>query len=137
MASNFKIVGLDRIIRAFKLLPQETKKIAQEATTQAMIPIQKELVYNLSNRLLRRRTSRLVNSVMILPMSGNIISGIIKVGGSTIGASVNYARILNDGGTIRKKGKGFLTIPTEYAQTGAGVLRFTARELIGSPKSFG
>ena len=44
-----------------------------------------------------------------------------------------YAAIQEFGGTIKKKGPGFLTIPVGAALTPAGVPRFTARQALQQP----
>ncbi len=137
---SMEFVGLDRILRAFSILPQETANAGRKSMAEALVPIQRELTYDLSNQLLRRRTGRLVTSIAILGselISGSI-QGIIKVGGANrIGANVEYARILNDGGTITPKKARYLTIPSQFAQTAAGVARFTAPQVIDNPEEFG
>ena len=49
-----------------------------------------------------------------------------------VGTKQIYARIQNDGGTITAK-SGALTIPMEAALTGAGVPRFSARDVLANP----
>lgn len=48
-----------------------------------------------------------------------------------------YMRIHEYGGTITAKGGGSLTIPLDAALTAKGVARFSARDVIGNPESFG
>lgn len=48
-----------------------------------------------------------------------------------------YGRLQELGGTIRPKKSRFLTIPLDAAQTGKGVARFSARDVIANPGSFG
>ena len=79
--------------------------------------------------------------------SGNLRRAIFYRVGSTsddsfvfIGADLNkaiYARIQEYGGVIRPKNAAHLTIPIGEALTGNGVARFTARQLIQSPGSYG
>lgn len=52
-------------------------------------------------------------------------------------SKAKYARVQEEGGTIRPTGSRYLTIPIGAALTGKGVARFSARELIANPGNFG
>ena len=50
-----------------------------------------------------------------------------------VGTNTIYAAIQNYGGTITPKNSTYLTIPLDAALTPAGVMRWSAREIISSP----
>lgn len=50
---------------------------------------------------------------------------------------VPYGDIQEDGGVIRPRNSQYLTIPLDAMQTGNGVARGTARQVIGNPDAFG
>ncbi len=83
----------------------------------------------LSGQVLHVRSGRLRASVTAAPPVDEGADIVVRVGPHVI-----YARIHEFGGTIYPTRAQFLTIPMQAALTGAGVARFTARDLISSPQ---
>jgi hypothetical protein len=75
----------------------------------------------LSGQLLKVRTGTLRRSIEQRSRArGKKITG-------TIGSRLPYAKIQEEGGTVRPKKGQYLTIPTQFAKTAAGVVRGGAR----------
>lgn len=85
--------------------------------------VQKRLTLNVSNKILKRRTGRLAQSissrVVLNELKAEVGSGVLT------GKRVKYADIHERGGLIRPKRSRYLTIPTKIALTPAGVLKRT------------
>ncbi len=86
----------------------------------------------LSGSPLHVRSGDLRNSINLAPIqeSEHEIRG-------PVGTNLIYAAIQNYGGTITPKSAQFLTIPLDAALTPAGVMRWSAREIIESPSAGG
>jgi hypothetical protein len=84
---------------------------------------------------LKVRTGHLKGSIQPGPVSDTpqMISASIVAGGG----DAFYARAQEYGATITPKNVSFLTIPLDEAKTPMGVGRFSARQLIAHPGSYG
>jgi len=88
----------------------------------------------LSGQALKARTGNLRRA--IFHKVGAVANDVIGVVGVDL-AKAKYGRIQELGGVIRPKKSKHLTIPLDAAKTGNGVARFTARDVISSPGSYG
>lgn len=108
--------ALERLERADLL--GAIKRGAAIGMTETAAHVQRSKV---SGQLLGVRTGALRRSIR-----GDAVSRSHKVV-AYVGASTPYARIHEEGGTIRPKAAQYLTIPTRHAMTPAGVIRGGAR----------
>jgi hypothetical protein len=115
MAGKDAIESIDKMIqdlipKVLRALNNTTKKVEAKLLRQ-------HLAGPTGDHSLSKRTGALGRSIRTAPAQaeGTMVS-------SKITAGVNYARIHFTGGTIKAKKK-FLTIPTDFAKTNAGVAK--------------
>jgi len=104
--------------------PAKKAKALVRAMDNAGLLVERRLKTNLSNKILKRRTGRLAQSIGSKTVfeSGGILT---QVGsGVRTGKRVAYANILETGGTIRAKNRKYLTVPLPGALTPAGATRY-------------
>jgi len=100
--------------------------------------LEKQIQRNLRRpgMFLGRRTGALARNVdyyrLMMPVSGGV--GGVKLVVNVDSQKVPYAKIHEEGGTIRPKTKTYLTIPTKNAMTRAGVKRKSALDYEDDPK---
>jgi len=113
---------LKRILDAArKLSPGESPKVFQSAFHAGSQIILKRLSDNVSNKILKRRSGKLAQSLGYrVDDDGGAISATIGSGVLT-GKRVKYADIQERGGEVR--GKPWLTVPLPAALTPAGVMK--------------
>ena len=94
-------------------------------------------------------TEKLASGGILEPRTGNAkrsifsrveieqdgLSALARVGANL--SIAKYMRIQELGGVITAKNAAHLTIPLDAAKTAKGVARFSARDVIGNPQSFG
>jgi len=120
---------VNRVIKSLESLrPEDIKSPLYKGLTMATIFLASKLRENVTNRILKTRGGRLRGSISsIVVREGDNLVGIVGSGVRT-GERVKYANILEEGGTIRAKGK-MLTVPLPKALTKKGTLKFTANEV--------
>lgn len=129
---------LDRILAKIdRIRPMKRDGVLYKAFERATGKVASALRMNLSNRIMRRRTGQLANSIQNVVKMGPVgIEGTIGSGVRT-GKRLPYANIHETGKPlIRPKNKKFLTIPTKYNQTRAGVMRKSAPRVIDEDGGF-
>jgi hypothetical protein len=89
----------------------------------------------LAGQSLDARTGTLRRSIFHRSYEEGQTHVVTVVGADT--SMAKYARVQELGGTITPKRSRFLTIPIGEARTAKGVTRFTARQVIENPGSFG
>lgn len=90
----------------------------------------------LSGQMLKVRTGAGRRSIFHRLEADELSGDVVVVVGADLGTA-RYMRLQALGGIIRPKRGRYLTIPIGEAKTASGVPRFTARELIDDPGSFG
>lgn len=136
---NVDVKNKNIIDQKFKVLQKDIIDGVDHSLLQAGAVVKRNVILNLSNQVLKRRTGRLASSVnqrgVIRQGKARIV--VINTGGGAKGKEVPYASIHEKGGTITAKNGKNLTIPVGEALTPAGVARFSAREVIQNPSTFG
>lgn len=130
---EIKKEDIERIKRLLKELDPKTRGGAiEKGMLKAGADTMGELVNNVSNKILKRRTGALAQSIGFrLKNDDDGVSVIVGSGFAQGRERVVYANIHEEGGTIRPKTAKYLTIPLKAAQTPAGAPRFTARQAEG------
>jgi len=106
-----------------KVSPKSRTRILANAFRKATLMVERDLKANVSGKYLKVRTGRLRASI------GSRVNieeeGLVGVIGSGVrtGERVKYANIHETGGTITARRVKYLTIPSKYALTKAGVMR--------------
>lgn len=121
---------LQRIARKMeRLSPKERGRLLVDAFRRVSLMVERDLKANISGRYLKVRTGRLRASIgNRVDMTEEGLEGVIGSGVRS-GERVKYADIHETGGTITARRAKYLTIPTEYALTRAGVTkRISARD---------
>lgn len=123
--------GIDVVRNLISSIPNRLFPLLKSQFQYVTFGLQREMQARVSGDKLMRRTGQLARSF------------IAKVGGSRLGnlfglveTDSKYAKIHEFGGTIRPTNARFLTIPTEFNKTAAGVMRKNARQLMSEGKSF-
>jgi len=123
--------GIDQVRNLISNIPNRLFPLLKSQFQYVTFGLQREMQARVSGDKLMRRTGQLARSF------------ITKIGGSSIGnlfglveTDSKYAKIHEYGGTIRPTNARFLTIPTEFNKTSAGVMRKNARQLMSEGKSF-
>ena len=112
-----------------RVSPKSRTRILADAFRRASLMVERDLKANISGRYLKVRTGRLRASIgSRVDMNEEGLTGVIGSGVRT-GERVRYADIHEEGGVITARRVKYLTIPTEYALTKAGVTkRISARD---------
>ena len=135
MAIEFVLDAKDRK-RISRMLSSETASrigvVMLRAFSQAAAMVEGQLRDNIRGPILKVRSSRLLTSIGSRTVKeGDQITSVIG-SGARYGDPVRYARIHEQGGTIRPgSGKKWLTIPTSNAKTAGGDKKggYTAKNL--------
>ena len=98
--------------------------------------LQRTIMQNASDALLRRRTGNLTRAVTYRLEGSESSAELVVRAGVDLSRAV-YGRIQNFGGIIKPVNGKFLTIPVGVNKTGNGVMRVSAREFIRNPGSIG
>lgn len=126
-----KVRGLDECLSFLKALPKHAANETLTTFKDAALDLQKTMTIRTSGSALKARTGELKRSFKTRSY-GSTLS---EVGAETYTTS-QYASIHETGGVVKAKrafsrlqGGPYLTIPSSGNQTGAGVMRESAREL--------
>jgi len=114
MADKDAVESLDKIINA--LIPKAIRAVTRTAK-KVEAKLLRQHMAGASDHSLAKRTGAAAKSLKAEPATaqGTVVT-------SKITGGVNYLRIHFTGGTIKAK-KRFLTIPTDFAKTNAGVAK--------------
>lgn len=115
---------LQEIKRAFeRLSPASQNSVAKSMMTKAGAIMERGLKDNLSNKILKRRTGRLANSIGF-KVNRDGDDWQVDIGsGVRNGKRMIYANILEAGGRIRPRKTQYLAIPLDAAKTRSGAPR--------------
>lgn len=129
------VEGTQRVTQQFQGLPKAVHGASLEGMRRVGIGLQRHLNGNiLSGQLLKVRTGNLRRATFYrVEDTPSRVSAVLGIDSR----KAPYGRIHEKGGTIRPKRARHLTIPLQAVLTGAGVARFTARQVIANPGSFG
>lgn len=125
--------GEKELIKRIDALPQ---KIKERVGVKALNESGRLLANHIQSKLRRGgvlnvRSNRLRRSIgYVVERAGDNLQ-------ARVGTNVVYARIHEFGGTITARRAMFLTIPLRAALQPAGVVRFSARNVIKNPLAFG
>lgn len=123
------VTGHDLAVR-FRSAGSKALAVVRQVHGQALLDLAAAMRRNVK-RTFRQRTGKLADIVIEEPTeSGGEIIG-------RAGSPLEYAEIQEEGGDIHAKNVGHLTIPLSAFETGRGVARGTARDVIGAPEAFG
>lgn len=106
------------------LSPVDRATIVYKSIQKSTHETEGRMKVNVSGSILNRRTGRLATSIGSKTfIDGAGVKGVVG-SGVRFGARVNYADILETGGTIHAKPGKWLTVPLKAAKTKAGTTRY-------------
>ena len=129
------VEGTQRVTQRLQGVPKAVHVAALDGMRRVGLGLQRHLNGNiLSGQLLKVRTGNLRRATFSrVEDTRGSVSAVLGIDSR----KAPYGRIHEKGGTIRPKRARHLTIPLPAALTGVGVARFTARQVITNPGSFG
>ena len=131
MKVGFKKVDVERIHKKLERINfSKRPEVMRNAMHQVGEIVRRQLISNVSGRILKRRTGKLAQSIQSKVMTNGLS---VETGsGVKSGSPLPYSDIHEKGGTIKPKNAKYLTIPTSFAMTRAGAAKFTAKDLFNT-----